>query len=58
MTWVDIAFSTYMEPAPYKTLVDVDLDLSSYPHIRALIAKVKSNRKIARWIKRRPVTNV
>ena len=57
MTWADIMFCTYMNPAPFK-FAGIKFDLKPYPKIRALIKRVENHPKIKKWILDRPVTKL
>ena len=45
-----------MEPIAYKTKIQVDLDMSAFPKLLALIDRVKAHPRIAQWLQRRPQT--
>ena len=54
MTWADMKFAveTLMFPAFFGMTVTLD----DYPHLKALVAKVEADPKIAAWIESRPET--
>ena len=56
MTWVDIYFTCNMNPLSYKTKCDMDLDLTPYPKLQALVERVNAHPRIADWLRVRPQT--
>ena len=56
MTVADLAFFVYVDFS--HIIEDVKIDWKDYPKLKGVLDKVKSDPKIAEWIKIRPQTIV
>jgi len=56
MTWADILFTQWMDWVPDGVKVPIPFD--KFPKLKALFTRVRSDPKIADWLKKRPVTDL